>query len=205
MSDSTSDQSSKSLLRHAAPRLALLALGIAAFLFLGERWLTARALARAVARVEALELRVGGPHFRDAPGKDARAWITEVAAARRSGLHVTVVLQDGTLPEALCVSIACRKLETRLSPLAATSAGARMRSRGSRRVSTHSERASELACDADELRRGRHTAPIWRPMTSSPPTPGSNIAVGLGAEAATCIQGRRSQRASPSSRAFSSP
>lgn len=189
MSDSTSDQPARSLLRHAAPRLALLALGLAAFLIVGERWLTARALARAVARVEALELRVGGPDFKDAPGKDARAWIAEVAAARRSGLdllplasvaaieglrnnwasrlatsasrqlppdtevvavfavaralwtaadaelaggrprsaaehlralaHVIVILQDGTLPEAICATIACRELETRLAPLAA--------------------------------------------------------------------------------------
>jgi hypothetical protein len=85
MSESTSNPSSESMLRHVAPRLALLALGLAAFLLLGERWLTARALARAAARVEALELRVGGPDFTDAPGRDAGPWIVEVAAAKASG------------------------------------------------------------------------------------------------------------------------
>lgn len=189
MSESTSNQASKSLLRHAASRLVLLVIGLAAFLLLGERWLTARALARAVARVGALELRVDGADFRDAPGIDARAWIAEVAAAKRSGLdllplasvpategfrnswasrlaawdprgglpdsevltvfevarvlwsaaeaelaagrarsaaehpralaRVAVILQHGTLPEALGAYVDCRELEARLAPLVA--------------------------------------------------------------------------------------
>ena len=64
--------------------------GITVALCGGERWLTTRALAKATARVAALDIRVGGPDFAShrtsSPGRDADAWLKAIVNARSSDL-----------------------------------------------------------------------------------------------------------------------